>query len=333
MGIFSNIAEGAAGAGLGLILGEYNDQRQLEQQKKLQDQQIEGQKEMSDYQQGQQFDMWNKTNYGAQKAHMEAAGLNPALMYGMGGSGGATTGSASGSGVGGANASQGGGGEIGMGIQMAMMEAQKRVLETQADKNAAEAEATKGVRTENVAADTANKGLQGAGLKIENQLKQVALSVANRTVEAQVMAVEEAANKLMHEANLAGTKQVINEETWKEQVSKIKQEAIGAFLSNTQTKEGIKLTQAQTNRIAVELEQKWKDLELTGRGQDMTESNVQKQVNATMISAGISAVGNLSGTTIRAITDMLKSKRGTTTHTSSNREGGWLESTVTTRGN
>ena len=47
--------------------------------------------------------MWNATNYEAQTAHLQAAGLNPALMYGAGGGGGSTT---AGSGAGGqANAS------------------------------------------------------------------------------------------------------------------------------------------------------------------------------------------------------------------------------------
>ena len=39
----------------------------------------------------QQLAMWNATNYGAQTAHLQAAGLNPALMYGAGGGGGSTT--------------------------------------------------------------------------------------------------------------------------------------------------------------------------------------------------------------------------------------------------
>ena len=46
----------------------------------------------------QQLAMWNSTNYEAQTAHLQAAGLNPALMYGAGGGGGSTT---AGSGAGG----------------------------------------------------------------------------------------------------------------------------------------------------------------------------------------------------------------------------------------
>ena len=44
----------------------------------------------------QQLAMWNATNYGAQTAHLQAAGLNPALMYGAGGGGSTTAGSGAG---------------------------------------------------------------------------------------------------------------------------------------------------------------------------------------------------------------------------------------------
>jgi len=53
-----------------------------------------------------QMDMWNKTNYQAQLKHMKKAGLNPALMYGMGGGGGTTAGSQGGGSASGGNAVQ-----------------------------------------------------------------------------------------------------------------------------------------------------------------------------------------------------------------------------------
>ena len=53
-----------------------------------------------------QMDMWNKTNYQAQLKHMKKAGLNPALMYGMGGGGGTTAGSQGGKNASGGNAVQ-----------------------------------------------------------------------------------------------------------------------------------------------------------------------------------------------------------------------------------
>ena len=51
---------------------------------------------------GQQFnkEMWDYTNYENQKRHLENAGLNPALLYGMSGGGGATAAGAQGMGAG-----------------------------------------------------------------------------------------------------------------------------------------------------------------------------------------------------------------------------------------
>jgi len=70
-----------------------NARKQYHRQKKLMG--LQNQNQMMLNRQGHdlQMDMWNKTNYGAQVKHMEDAGLNPALMYGMGGGGGTTAGS------------------------------------------------------------------------------------------------------------------------------------------------------------------------------------------------------------------------------------------------
>ena len=66
-------------------------------------------------------DMWNYTNYENQVAHMKAAGLNPALIYGNGGQNGQTAGGQN-SGV---NAI--GGNEISAGAQAASMGIQSQM--------------------------------------------------------------------------------------------------------------------------------------------------------------------------------------------------------------
>ena len=70
------------------------DKKQLKQQQKLQDLQIKGNKEMINYSSEMQRKMWEYTNYGNQRKQMENAGLNPALMYQLSGTG--VTGTASG---------------------------------------------------------------------------------------------------------------------------------------------------------------------------------------------------------------------------------------------
>lgn len=156
-------ASNVVDAGLGLILGGINDKRQVRQQQKLQEMQIQGQQRMMDYSMNKQLEMWRATNYGAQKAELEKAGLNAGLLYGMKGGGGVTTGSPGGN-VQGAAAPSGGGEAVatmGMGLQRELLEAQKEVLVTQAEKNRADAASKSGVETKNIAADTENKILQG----------------------------------------------------------------------------------------------------------------------------------------------------------------------------
>ena len=73
------------------LWGDYYRDKEVEQSQRLLDQQTEAQSKLMKQNKEQQLAMWNETNYGAQVSHLEAAGLNPALMYGAGGGGGSTT--------------------------------------------------------------------------------------------------------------------------------------------------------------------------------------------------------------------------------------------------
>lgn len=161
-GFGQGVAGQLFGAGMGLLLEGHNDRRQRRQQEELQKLQIAGQKEMTDYNYAKQLQMWHDTNYSAQVAELEKAGLNPGLIYGMKGGGGVTTGSGGGS-VQGATAPSGGGEAIAgaqMGIQLQLLNAQKELINAQRNKTNAEAEKISGPDTENIKADTANKILQ-----------------------------------------------------------------------------------------------------------------------------------------------------------------------------
>ena len=88
------------------LWGDYYRDKEVEQSQKLLDQQTTAQSKLMQQSKDQQLTMWNATNYGAQTAHLRAAGLNPALMYGAGGGGGSTT---AGSGAGGQATASGAG--------------------------------------------------------------------------------------------------------------------------------------------------------------------------------------------------------------------------------
>ena len=87
-------------------MGRLLQRQEVEQSQRLLDQQTEAQSNLMKQSKDQQLAMWNATNYGAQTAHLQAAGLNTALMYGAGGGGGSTT---AGSGAGGQATASGAG--------------------------------------------------------------------------------------------------------------------------------------------------------------------------------------------------------------------------------
>lgn len=147
------------GMGMGILQQGMQDKRQVSQQGRLLKQQLKYDQAMSKFNQGMALDMWHKTGYGPQVKQMKEAGINPALMYGMGGGGGQTAQSPIGS-VNSANAPSGGG-EIGMGIQQAM-----QVALLKAQKENIEAD------TKNKEADTVVKDQQQHGLGFDNALKE-----------------------------------------------------------------------------------------------------------------------------------------------------------------
>lgn len=159
---------GVAGQILGNVFGGMGDARQLRQQKKLNEEQMKNSKEMADHNWKNQLAMWEATNYKPQVEEMRKAGLNPALMYGMGGAGGATTGSGGSAPMGGASASDGAS-NMQAGTQMAMMLSQQKLMEAQTRKTEAEADKIAGT-------DTAESQARTKGQEFQNELNSLITS-------------------------------------------------------------------------------------------------------------------------------------------------------------
>lgn len=204
----------------GAIFGGFDersqDDRQIRQQKRLTEIQEAANARAAQNSQALQLDLWNKTNYGAQKEHMIEAGLNPALMYGMKGGGGATTGGAQQAGVSGgqaANAAATTQNKLAMGMQIA----QSALLAAQTEKTKAE--------TKNLEAGTTKTGVETETGKLDLDTKQ-------KTQEATIRTIEENAAKALADAVQSQQRQVINEETMRDQIRSIQEEAIGKILQN-----------------------------------------------------------------------------------------------------
>lgn len=168
--LIQGAATNAVNAGMGLVLGGIQDRRQLKQQQKLLDQQQKEDREQALFQQGLQYDMWKRTGPVGQMEQYKKAGLNPALMYGMGGGGGQSMGQPTGN-VNAEGAPRGGGEAMGM-MQIAAQQAQIELLKAQAENTKADTSQKLGWGKENVEAstkginqETENKILNGIMLK------------------------------------------------------------------------------------------------------------------------------------------------------------------------
>lgn len=181
------------GAGLGLMLGGIERKKQLEQQQKLQNMQIAGQKEMGLFNYDQQMKLWNDTNYAAQVAQIKKAGLSPGLIYGKGGGGGATTSIAPGN-VSGAQARQGGE-SLGMALQMgqaAQTAANIALTKAQTQKTLAEIPnvpktgANIDASTQSLLQGIESAKAQQALTEVDTALKSIQEHVAGATQNAQI---------------------------------------------------------------------------------------------------------------------------------------------------
>lgn len=102
--IGGSIANGLTGGFMGMLTGglgklfggggmsqEEMLKQQYEYQSRLMALQAQQNRELAQFNQGLAKDMWEFTNYENQIKHMKTAGLNPALLYGKSGGGGAST--------------------------------------------------------------------------------------------------------------------------------------------------------------------------------------------------------------------------------------------------
>lgn len=223
------IAAPIAGGVLGLVNQKSQDKRQIKQTKELTKIAQEANKEQAKYTSDLQYDMWNKTNAEAQVEHYEKAGLNPALMYGMGGGGGVTTGSASAGSVGtaqAANSAQTGANELGMGMMLTQM----ANIQAQTEKTKAE--------TENLEAGTEKTG-------VDTETGKLNLDTATKTQQETIEKIIGESGKAQSEAAIAFRQNQLDEKTVQYKIKQIQEDTIAKILGNEQTKVETRKKQAE----------------------------------------------------------------------------------------
>lgn len=232
----------------GLIGGGIKQEEQFRNEKEMMGLQARLNKEQAILSSYLQKEMWDYTNYENQIKHIKAAGLNPALLYGKGGGGGATTGSAQAAGV-----SNTGTQAVAMGLQMQKMLSEIRLANAQADKTKADADKTRGVDTE----------LTKAQIEVQNITKDLIEKKLDLT-EEQTNNYKEATNKLIQETRLLTTKADIAEETKETEINQAAQDLYNSTMEGVLTVLKGELTERQIKYLNEQVEIAWYNA-ITGR--------------------------------------------------------------------
>lgn len=238
-------------------------------------------KQMMDYQQQKQYEMWLKTGIGGQMAEMKKAGVNPGLLLGMSGSGGATVGGGMPGTAPITGTDKGTGNAIaaGMGIDPADTQlklSQARLNNTQADKIA-------GVDTENVRADTGVKNEQinnliaqtktesskRALLDIQKKLTTFDTDFAEQTFDDRKKTVHANFNEAMGRAKEAEARGEISYGTMKEAQEIIKNNAANGIILNS-------LMKAQTENVKADTKLKGQQTEESKARINQMEQEIMK---------------------------------------------------------
>ena len=253
-------AGGIIGGGLGLLSGLFGSGNSTKQQKELMDKAWEYEKEGMgmQYQYGQaaanaaqqrNMEMWNQTNYGAQRQHMEDAKLSVGLMYGGGGQGAVSQGG---------QATQPSGptsNPVGMALQYKQIEQQNEAIKSQTILNQAEAAKALAEAKKTSGVDTKKTESEIKWQEIENRIQESREQIASSNIkEAQAnakKAMEEFNQAMLNTEYLSKTQQqriqTVTEQLSLIQKQGLKEEAV------------IDLTNAQATKIRKEIDILWYD--------------------------------------------------------------------------
>lgn len=210
-----------------------------------------------EHQSGKSFDrqkeLWDYTNVGNQRKHLEDAGLNVGLMYGGAGSGGgATTGGGSGTSTGsvtGQSRANYGDGAMMAGVQSYRAEAEVEAMKAQANKANAEADQIRGVGKDNIVANTNLTNAQTGNAEVDGILKRISVMESDMSRNDRMYQIQMDAQKAYEIAIQEGNKADIGTQTVDDQVRIIRETAIGAALNNNLTNEKVQLTKADRENV------------------------------------------------------------------------------------
>lgn len=296
-GIFS-----VFGAGLNAAISSGAANEQWGNQLKLMEIQNRYNEQMAKNNQQRNKDLWDYTNYENQKKHMKAAGLNPALIYGIGGGGGVSASGAQGQGV---TQPTDRSVEMGLkqqtlGLQLASIASQIDLNKSQAEKNKVEAEKISGVDTrvqeatiDNLIAQTSNekirKGLILGQIRVADAEEELKRNTADWTKDKaeetrwNIKSLQKGIDKLDEEINGMELDNELKERTIE---NKVKESSL--TLQNLMAEILLKGSQQKVNEeqakaIPAQILQGWEELTKKGKAliiqREQMEAYAQDVIN------------------------------------------------------
>lgn len=299
---------------MGSIFGLNNSSEQMSNQKELMKLQHKYNEESADYAQGRAYDMWLKTNYPAQVEQMEKAGLNPALMYGMGAGSGGTVSGAQGQGT-----SQPTDRSVEMkmrgqemGLQLANLASQIKLNESQANKNNAEADKTAGVDTklaentiDNLISQTKNEKDRNVLIWADKRLKEATAEMQeasaklasgqNEKVGYEIKLITKGLDKMEAEMKGLSLDNELKEKTMKSKIEEaemsVKALMNSILVGNSQIRLNNQEAEAITDKVMQDWQsvaQQWTKLQQSGQSIEIDRERMENEAKKILNDIAIS---------------------------------------------
>lgn len=283
----------AAGAIVGGALGLFSG-NSGKKDKKLMKQAWEYEKEgmglqyqynnqMAEANQERNKELWDYTNFEAQRKHLEQAGLSVGLMYGNGGAMGASTSGGQGSGVQKpGNPTEAEIQSKALGIQMQQIQSQTALNTASATKQIAEAEKIRGVDTDaakasinNIIAQTNNEEAKNGLIYAQKRAAEIEADLNNANIEEigwNIKNIEKNLNMIDENITAAKINNEIAEATKANQIEMAQLNVLNAMKDAILKENQSKLTEEQAKAIVAQIAQGWKGLEIQNEGQTLQKT-------------------------------------------------------------
>lgn len=263
MGVVVPLIAAAAAAGVNAATTGARNRKQFEYTHDLMGTQADLNKSLALFNQKLNLDTWEKTGPTGQAEQLRKAGLNPALIYGMGGAGGQTVGNAGAGSVSGQSADVQAP-DMGMGMQLgaqlAMQKAQVDNLNANTAKTIAETPGA-GQTQSRIGADIENTQANTALTNVNTKIAELDRQFKDGTLEQNIANVSNQASQIMAEARSAMTKANIDAATQETMIQSKQLELIGIGIENALKQSNIAVNEQEIKASAAKVLQGWKALD------------------------------------------------------------------------